>query len=161
MQEEVNEKVIAISIETTKLTAEILQKALNSLVIQMKRQVDYPVHHKGKQSLKQLMNQNTGVSSVEITDDNIKVFEKTAKKYGIDFALKRVQNGNQSRYLVFFKGRDTDVLTAAFNEFSSKKLQAKSKPSIRQALINLNHDKFVPKPTLKKTKKQEKEVQYE
>ena len=31
MQEEVNEKVIAVSIETTKLTAEILQKALNSL----------------------------------------------------------------------------------------------------------------------------------
>lgn len=158
MQEEVNEKVIAVSIETTKLTAEILQKALNSLVIQMKGQIGHSVHHKGKQSLKQLMNQNTGVSSIEITNDNIKVFEKTAKKYGIDFALKRVQNENQSRYLVFFKGRDTDVLTAAFHEFSNKKLQSKDKPSIRQALVNITQDKFVPKPTRKKTKKQEKEV---
>ena len=35
-----------------------------------------------------LMKQNAGVSSIEITDSNIKAFESTAKKYGVDFALK-------------------------------------------------------------------------
>jgi len=33
----------------------------------------------------QLMKQNAGISNIEITDENIKAFEATAKKYGIDF----------------------------------------------------------------------------
>lgn len=59
--------------------------------------------------------------------------QKTAKKYNIDFSLKKVK-GEQTRYLVFFKGRDADVMTAAFQEFSAKKLNREKKPSIRKAL---------------------------
>ena len=64
------------------------------------------------------MRHGTGVSNIEITDANIKAFESTAKKYGIDFALEK---GRLTDYLVFFKGRDADVLTAAFREFSTEK----------------------------------------
>ena len=39
--------------------------------------------------LRQLMKHNTGVSNIEITDQNIRAFSATAKKYGIDFALKK------------------------------------------------------------------------
>ena len=130
MQDEINEKVIALSIRTTKLTAEMLQKSIRFMLSQIKKQLDKPVQHHGKQTLKQLMKQNAGVSSIEITDANIKAFESTAKKYGIDFALKKADD----RYLVFFKGRDADVLTAAFQEFSVKKLTQEQKPSIRKAL---------------------------
>ncbi len=42
-----------------------------------------PAH--GKQTMRQLMKQNAGVSNIEITDSNIKAFESTAKKYNIDF----------------------------------------------------------------------------
>ena len=96
--------------------------------------MDKPVQHRGKQTLKQLMKQNAGVSSIEITDSNIKAFESTAKKYGVDFALKKDATESPPRYLVFFKGRDADVLTAAFQEFSAKKLTQEQKPSIRKAL---------------------------
>ena len=133
MQDEINEKVIALSIRTTKLTAEMLQKSIRFMLSQIKRQLDKPVQHHGKQTLKQLMKQNAGVSSIEITDSNIKAFESTAKKYNIDFSLKKVK-GEQTRYLVFFKGRDADVMTAAFQEFSAKKLNRDKKPSIRKAL---------------------------
>ena len=130
MQDEINEKVIALSIRTTKLTAEMLQKSIRFMLSQIKKQLDKPVQHHGKQTLKQLMKQNAGVSSIEITDSNIKAFESTAKKYGIDFALKKADD----RYLVFFKGRDADVLTAAFREFSKKKLDKERKPSVRRDL---------------------------
>ena len=130
MQDEINEKVIALSIRTTKLTAEMLQKSIRFMLSQIKKQLDKPVQHHGKQTLKQLMKQNAGVSSIEITDANIKAFESTAKKYGIDFALKKADD----RYLVFFKGRDADVLTAAFREFSKKKLDKERKPSVRRDL---------------------------
>ena len=132
MQEQVNEKTIALYIKTGTLTAQTLQKAMKSLLTQMKKQKDKQPH--GKQTLKQLMKQNTGVSNIEITEDNIKAFESTAKKYGIDFALKKDTTENPPRYLVFFKGRDADVLTAAFKEFSAKKLTQDKKPSIRKLL---------------------------
>ena len=67
----------------------------------------------------------------------IKAFEGTAKKYGIDFALKKDATESPPRYLVFFKGRDADVLTAAFKEFSAKKLTQEKKPSIRKLLSTL------------------------
>lgn len=132
MQEQVNEKTIALYIKTGKLTADTLQKAMKSLLSQMKKQKDKQPH--GKQTLKQLMKQNAGVSNIEITGDNIKAFESTAKKYGIDFALKKDTTENPPRYLVFFKGRDADVLTAAFKEFSAKKLTQDKTPSIRKVL---------------------------
>lgn len=134
MQDEINEKVIALSIRTTKLTAEMLQKSIRFMLSQIKKQLDKPVQHHGKQTLKQLMKQNAGVSSIEITDSNIKAFESTAKKYGIDFALKKDTTGEIPRYLVFFKGRDADAVTAAFREFSAKNLAKEKKPSIRKRL---------------------------
>ena len=131
MQDEVNEKTIALYIKTGKLTAQTLQKAMKAILSKGKKQLSKPPQ--GKQSLKQLMKQNAGVSNIEITDSNIKAFESTAKKYNIDFSLKKVK-GEQTRYLVFFKGRDADVMTAAFQEFSAKKLNRDKKPSIRKAL---------------------------
>jgi len=131
LQDEVNEKTIALYIKTGKLTAQTLQKAMKAILSKGKKQLSKPPQ--GKQSLKQLMKQNAGVSNIEITDSNIKAFESTAKKYNIDFSLKKVK-GEQTRYLVFFKGRDADVMTAAFQEFSAKKLNREKKPSIRKAL---------------------------
>ena len=132
MQDEVNEKVVALSIKGTKLTAEMLQKAMKALLAKGKQQIGKQPH--GKQTLRQLMKQNAGVSNIEITDSNIKAFESTAKKYGIDYALKKDATEQPPRYLVFFKGRDADVLTAAFKEFSARKLTQEQRPSIRKAL---------------------------
>ena len=132
MQDEINEKTVALYIKTGKLTAEVLQKAMKAALAQSKKQIGKQPH--GKQTLKQLMKQNTGVSNIEITKENIKAFESTAKKYGIDFALKKDSTETPPRYLVFFKGRDADALTAAFKEFSAKKLNRDKKPSIRKAL---------------------------
>lgn len=135
MQEETNEKTIALYIKTGKLTAQQLQKAMKALLAQMKKQHDKQKIPHGKQTLKQLMKQNAGVSNIEITEGNIKAFEHTAKKYGIDFALKKDATEQPPRYLVFFKGRDADALTAAFREFSAKKLTQEQKPSIRKVLV--------------------------
>ena len=107
MQEETNEKTIALYIKTGKLTAQQLQKAMKALLAQMKKQHDRQKIPHGKQTLKQLMKQNAGVSNIEITKDNIKAFESTAKKYGIDFALKKDSTETPPRYLVFFKPMET------------------------------------------------------
>lgn len=137
MQDEVNEKTIAISIKATKLSAKLLQKAMKFMLSQMRKQLEKQATPHGKQTLKQLVKQNAGVSNIEITDGNIKAFESTAKKYGIDFALKKDNSETPPRYLVFFKGRDVDALTAAFKEFSAKKLTQEKRPSIRKLLSTM------------------------
>ena len=75
-----------------------------------------------------------GSSNIEVTDGNIKSFERTASKYGLDFALKKDVSVEPPSYLVFFKGRDVDVMTAAFKEFSAKTVKQKEQPSIRHKL---------------------------
>ena len=134
MQDEVNEKVIAISIKATKLSAEVLQKSLKFLLSQIKKQIDKPTHHKGKQTLKQLMKPGEKVTNIEITDDNIKAFDPIAKKHNLDYHVKKIEDGKTPQYLVFFKGKDVDVMTEAFREFTAMKLKRDRKPSIRKAL---------------------------
>ena len=156
MQDEINEKTIALYIKTGKLTAQQLQKAMKLLLAQMKKQTGKAPH--GKQTLKQLMKQNAGVSNIEITKDNIKAFENTAKKYGIDFALKKDSTETPPRYLVFFKGRDADALTAAFKEFSAKKLDREKKPSIRKALAAFREKAKELNASRQQTKHKDREV---
>ena len=156
MQDEINEKTIALYIKTGKLTAQQLQKAMKLLLAQMKKQTGKAPH--GKQTLKQLMKQNAGVSNIEITKDNIKAFESTAKKYGIDFALKKDSTETPPCYLVFFKGRDADALTAAFKEFSAKKLDREKKPSIRKALAAFREKAKELNASRQQTKHKDREV---
>ena len=106
MQEEVTQRTVALCVEATKLSAGMLQQAMKKVLDEMQKGVTghkTKLHH-GKQTLRQLMKHNTGVSNIEITDQNIRAFSATAKKYGIDFALKKDTSGEIPRYLVFFKG---------------------------------------------------------
>lgn len=134
LQEEITQKTLALCVEASKMTAQLLQQAMKKVLADMEKHKKNPQLRHGKQTLRQLMKHNTGVSNIEITGQNIRAFSATAKKYGIDFALKKDTSGEIPRYLVFFKGRDADVITAAFREFSAKNLEKKKKPSIRKEL---------------------------
>lgn len=131
VQEEVNQKAVAISVKATKLTGRLLAKVIAAALRKMRQTRDAP--HHGKQTVKQLARQNAGMQSIEITDDNIGSFEKYARKYGVDFALKR-DIGSPPKWMVFFKARDADALTAAFTEFSRDTLKRVCRPSVREAM---------------------------
>lgn len=137
MQDEVNTKVVAIAIKGGKITGEVLNKALKKFVEEIEKgqkTASQPKTFRGKQSIKHLVEQNAAISNIEVTDGNIKSFERTAKKYGIDYALKKDTSEQPPRYLVFFKERDVDVMTQAFKEFSAKSVKQKDKPSLRKKL---------------------------
>ena len=48
--------------------------------------------------------------------------------------LKKDKSGEIPKYLVFFKARDADALTAAFKEYTAKTDRKKEKPSILRKL---------------------------
>ena len=141
MQEEVENRTLTLVVSGTKFTGRLLKAAITKYLahrkekkLQKQKSRDTPVIPHGKQTVKQLIGQNQGVSNIEITDQNIRAFSSTAKKYGLDFALKKDTSEELPRYLVFFKGRDADVITAAFREFSAKNLSREKAPSIRRKL---------------------------
>ena len=113
--------------------------------------------YKGKQSLDKLMKQNVQLSNIEITDGNIKSFERVAKKYSMDFSLKKDVTADPPRYYVFFKARDVDVMTAAFKEYTGQTLNKDKKPSVRKKLKQAITKSLAKHRELEKTKGKEKE----
>lgn len=90
MQEEVENKSVAISIKATKLTANVLKAALLKALEEMEKKQKNPKIYKGKQSVKHLVRQGAGVSNIEITDGNIKSFEKVAGNTALTLLSKRM-----------------------------------------------------------------------
>lgn len=138
MQEEIENRTLTLSISTAKLTGRVLQSAISKYLAYRKaaaagKSIE-DVKPTGKQSVKQLVGQNVGVSNIEITDKNIKSFERMARKYGVDYAVKKDRSGDTPKYLIFFKARDADALTAAFTEYTQKVTKKKAKSSIIQKL---------------------------
>ena len=130
MQEEVSGKAVVLIVDGARMSEQVLEKALRAYLDARKNQLTKI--YRGKQSLKHLARQNAGLASIEISDKNIKSFTHVAKKYHVDFALKKDTAAVQPRYLVFFKSRDADAITAAFQEFSAGRLHRK--PSIRRLI---------------------------
>ena len=144
MQDEVNEKVVVLVINIGKkgirLSASLLKTAMQKYLQFLQKQEALDKHQaeiyqpEGKQTMKDLMRQNSKLANIEVTDRNIRDFEKTARKYNIDFALKKDKLSEKPRYLVFFKARDVDVMTAAFKEYSERTSRKQTRPSIRRKL---------------------------
>lgn len=132
IQEEVTQKTIALVISTTKMTRRVLAQAMQ-LYLQSRNNKSNEIP-KGKQSLANLEKQNAALSNIEITNKNIGSFNRTAKKYEIDFALKKDRTKEPPLYYVFFKGRDEERISMAFNEYSQKILKRKEKKSVREEL---------------------------
>ena len=130
MQEEVDQKTIALSMKTGKFTAQVLQAALKKY-LQHRAKGKTMLHH-GQQSLKQLKKHGGALSNIEITDANIGLFKPCAKKYGVDFTLRKDATTQPPHYIVIFKAKDADNMEQAFKEFTAKKLQREERPSIRK-----------------------------
>ena len=162
MQEEVENRTLTLIVSGTKFTGRLFKAAISKYMahrrekkLEKQRGRDSPVTPKGKQTVKQLIGQNQGVSNIEINDPSIRDFERIARKYGVDYAVKKDRSTSPPKYLIFFKGRDADALTAAFSEYTQKKVQkadrsecpsvleklAQFKELVKSAVVNRAHRK--------------------
>ena len=160
MQEDIEHRSATLIINSSKFTGRTLKSAIAKLLqyrkskkVQHQQEVKAEVIPHGKQTVKELVGQNQGVSSIDVADKDIKEFERITRKYGVDYAVHRAK-GEKSRYVVFFKARDADALNAAFEEFTQAKELKKEKPSIIQRL-NKAQTQDRKAPDLVKNKKKE------
>lgn len=104
MQEEVENRTVNLAITTTRLTVRTIiagiRKFLQYQEKKKAQKVRDPAVH-GKQSVKKLLGQNQGAANAEIEKEGIKDFERLAKKYGVDFAVRKDKSVDPPRYFVF------------------------------------------------------------
>ena len=169
MQEEIENKSITLIINCTKFTGRVLKSAISKYLAhrsakhrekkmdrkarRRERQTGNVVH-RGKQTVKQLVAQNQGVSTMDVADKDMRDFQRVARKYGVDYAVKR-SKGEPDKYLVFFKARDNDALIAAFNEFTQKREYKKEHPSILKRLAKSMAQSVQKIPDKVRNKRQE------
>ena len=147
MQDEVNEKVVSLCISGGKISARILKNVLMKYLLEVERREkqraeksaakgdpDTSISYRGKISMEQLKAEKKELSNIEITDKNIKSFEKYARKYEVDYCLKKDCSMEPPRYYVFFGAKDESSMTAAFKEYTGWQLKKSKKISVRKKL---------------------------
>lgn len=158
MQEEIENRAVNLAISTTKLTARsILRLALKGLAYIRRNSresgMEKPI---GKQTIQQLIGQNQGVTNIDISKTDLRGFEKYARKYGVDYAITKDKSALPPKYLVFFKARDADAMTAAFNAYSAEILARDKRPSVLKTLHNLiNTVRDIPVKAVTRNKQRE------
>ena len=107
-------KTIDISLKAERVTADILKAALQEFL-------SGKAEKKGRMTYKQLQAKSPSkLDSIEVSDRNIGDFLKTARKYDVDFALKRDKSTSPPTYHVFFSAAKTEDFKRAFSEYIGK-----------------------------------------
>ena len=128
MQEEIEQKSATVMIKGTNFSLRTLKSAALRLLAHRQNPSAPGVKHRGKQTVRQLVGQNQGVSNIELSGQDLKEFQRITRRYGVDYAIRKV-DGDKPRVLVFFKARDSDALTAALKELASTKVRTQSERS--------------------------------
>ena len=161
VNEEVAEKTVRLAISTTKLTTRNICQALSKYLQHCKhKKANRAVkddHIKGKQTVKQLIGQNQGVSSLPVGETGLKDFERIAKKYGVDFAIVKDKTVEPTKYVVFFKARDADAIAQVLAEYAAKQMKKQEKKERPSILEKLKKFKDIVAKQPKKEKERRKE----
>lgn len=112
------------------MTGRLLAKAMQAFL----KKARAPTYKHGKQSLKSLSKQGASLADLEISGDNIGSFKRTARKYNLDFTLKKDTLADPPRCVVFFKAKDSKALESAFKEYSRIELKHRERPSMLKRL---------------------------
>lgn len=112
IDEEISRSTIAISVRASKLTARGLAYALGEAAKKI-RKSQAP---QGKQTVKQLLRHGGEASAIDLPG-RAKDFDRVARRWGVDYAIKRVEKG---KYLLFFKAKQADAITGCFSEYSRR-----------------------------------------
>ena len=166
MQEEVENRTVNLVITTSRLSGRALvsgyrkfeeghrKRAAARATRKNAKHVERPT---GKQTVKQLIGQNQGVTSIDIAQTDLKGFEKHARSFGVDYAIVRDKSGETPKYLCFFKARDADAMTAAFKAYSAEVLRKEKSPSVLKQLEKLKaYTQTLPKKV--RTKEKERDL---
>lgn len=151
-------KVFDLVIQTHKLTGEVLRNVMQDFLAGKSEKT-------GNLTMRQLSRQagNGKLDSIAVTENNIQDFLQVAKKYDVNFAIKRDKATNPPTYHVIFQSSQAEHLNRAFQEYASQKLgqlEQSKKPYSREKLQEMareiaNQDRTLQHKEKDKTRKRE------
>lgn len=138
MQEEVEQKTLTLSINAVKMTGRLLKWMISKYLAHQKQKriektVPGAVKYHGKQTLKALKAAEPNLTSIEITDQNIKDFDRVARKYRVDYALKKDKSGLVPKYYVFFGRRMPRPSTRRLRNILTPSRRKRSRPCCKSS----------------------------
>jgi viroplasmin and RNaseH domain-containing protein len=144
-QEENSRKEIAFVVKGGKISAQILQKMLKSFLAEhahrrsssKNRQTARKLNPKCRQKLSQLGRDGGQLQTMELASENINEFDRSARKFGVGYSVRKDASKDPLEYIVIFKAKDTALMTEAFKDFTARKLVVHKKPSILAQLKNV------------------------
>ena len=104
MQEEVNQKTMALSIRASKLTGKVLAAAFSKVVRAAKAHHRKALTPKGRQSVAKLMNHYGAKNSMPYVGAP-KDFDRIAKEFHVDYAFHKVSPGLRAVFQARAGGR--------------------------------------------------------
>lgn len=138
MQEEANEKTVGLAVQTTKLTGRGLVRVASMYLQHRKEQKRAnpkdATQQAKKVKVKDLVKEGNGVSSIAIQDEEIRKFERIARKNGVRYAIKKDKATTPQTYYIFFKAKDVDVIDSTLREFTKKQLSKGKQPVIKKKI---------------------------
>lgn len=125
------EKTVRIAVRVSQPSLKLFLRALKISVGKSSEAVGEKLHPtKGKQSVKTLIRQGQGVSSIPLAEKGLKDFNKIAGKYGVDFAVVKDSKSEPAVYTIFFKAKDMDVITRILQDYSAKQVKQPDRKSV-------------------------------
>jgi hypothetical protein len=141
LQEQVNEKSVALVSRGAKMTGRMLAKMMQAYLRhrqKSKNNKKAKPPKQGIQSLNSLKHHGASLVDVEISGDNIGSFKKIAREHRLDFALKKDKSIDPPKWYVFFKSKDDKSLDSAFKKYSQSILNPKAKkPSLKERIAKI------------------------
>lgn len=125
MSKEVSEKTVSFVWQGVKVTKDILKELCQ-------RFLENKQSH-GVKTYGELANHGK-LESIEITENNIGDFLNTARKYDIDFALKRDTSSSPPIYHIFFSSGNSENFRRAFHEYVVGMQEKFSEKSVSQII---------------------------
>lgn len=154
MQEEINERTVALSIKAAKLTGRVLAEIFSKCLTMWKCHRQAALTPQGKQTVRQLMGHSGASNSIPLKGKT-RLFDRVARKWGVDYAFHKV---GPRDYLLFFRAGQTDAITTAFSEYTTLVMKKeKDKPSLLRQLRKFTELVNTRRPERRRTREAVKE----
>ena len=166
MQEEVEKKTANFAIQTTKLSFKAIYRIWGKYRSHRKekkaekkaaKRLEQQKGKRGKQTIKELIGQGDGVDKMDIAKVGLKDFQKTANKYGVDFAVVKDKSVDPPRYTIFFKAKDAKAIDRVMTDYAAKEFKREKKAERTSLLKKLAKFKDIARKAPRKEHEKRKE----
>lgn len=110
-----------------------------------------------KVSMGKLKKQGGSLVNMKIDDDNIKSFGKFAKKYNVEYSLKKDKSTEPPTYHIFFKANDFDSINKAVEDYVKNNEKKLTRKPIKERIANFKAEIKAMKQQYKERKREKGE----